>query len=470
MSLMKNIKSLLTLISPLVPILQALKDQGALSYLVGGCVRDLVLEIDVKDIDIEVHGQSIETVQTVLEQFGEVSLIGKQFGVLRIHGLDVDWSLPRRDSQGRKPTVNIDPSMTFTEAARRRDITMNAMGINLNEIIDHEPTSLVIVDPYGGLEAIKKQELSAVDLTLFLEDPLRFFRVVQFIGRFEMYPDAELQQLCMTMNLHDEYTKNPIARERIEEEIKKLILKSERPSLGFRWLAEIGRLKELFPELHALIGIKQNPVYHPEGDVFEHTMQTVDAAACLMYRDDQEKLYLVLAALCHDLGKAITTDEELHCYNHDREGVPLAQRLLYRFTHDHYLINAVSKFVLYHMRPFALVAGKAKSAAYKRLALNLSPDVSMYQLALLALADCRGTNKDSTDPLENSYEELDEFLKKTEQAQVTYKPEPPVLQGRDLIGDVEPGPAMGNLLKQAYEIQIEEGIKDPMELKKRVLT
>ncbi len=466
---MKNNTLLLTLISPLTPILKALKEQGAIAYLVGGCVRDLVMGIDIKDIDIEVHGQSLEKVQAVLERFGEVSLIGKQFGVFRIHGLDVDWSLPRRDSLGRKPTVDIDPSMTFEQAARRRDITMNAMGINLNDVIDGESTSMVIVDPYGGLDAIKNKKLSAVDSTLFLEDPLRFFRVMQFIGRFEMIPDAELQQLCITMNLHDVYTKNPIARERIEEEIKKLILKSRRPSLGFRWLAEIWRLQELFPELHALIGIKQNPAYHPEGDVFEHTMQAVDAAAELSYRDEQEKLYLVLAALCHDLGKATTTDEQLRCYGHDQEGVPLAQRLLYRFTHDHYLINAVSKFVLYHMRPFALVIGKAKAAAYKRLASQLSPDVSMYQLALLALADCRGTNKNGPEPLESSFKELDEFLEKAEQAQVTYKPEPPVLQGRDLLDDMPPGPAMGVILKQAYEIQLEEGIKDPEELKRRVL-
>lgn len=468
---MNNIASLITLISPLFPIIKALQQEGAVSYLVGGCVRDLVLGIDIKDIDIEVHGQAIEQVQKVLERFGEVSLIGKQFGVLRIHGIDVDWSLPRRDSQGRKPVVTIDPHLTFKEAARRRDITMNAMGINLNHVVEQGAnlSSLEIVDPYDGLKAIADKKLSAVDTALFLEDPLRFFRVMQFIGRFEMQPDEALQQLCTTMELRDAGTQTPIARERIEEEIKKLFLKSYYPSLGFRWLAEIDRLEELFPELYALIGLKQSPKYHPEGDAFEHTMQALDAAAQLTYRDEQEKVLLMLAALCHDLGKAVTTDEQLHAYNHDREGVPLAQRLLYRFTHDYYLINGVSKLVMYHMRPLLLVAGGAKASAYKRLASHLSPDVSMYQLALLSLADKRGRNPLGPEPLQDSFDELDEFLKKTEQAAVMHKPEPPALLGRDLIGDIEPGPAMGALLKKAYEIQIEEGIIDPLELKKRVL-
>lgn len=465
-----DVQYLKNLLSSVTPILFSLKNKGAISYLVGGCVRDLVLGIKIKDIDIEVHGISLEVVQEVLSSFGEVSLIGKQFGVLRLHGNDIDWSLPRRDSQGRKPTVSIDPTLTFPQAALRRDISMNAMGINLNDLIDPVATAYTIIDPYGGLEAIKRKELAAVDVNLFIEDPLRFFRVMQFIGRFEMKPNDDLNTLCRTMRLSDTYTNQPIARERIEEEIKKLLLKSKRPSLGFRWLASINRLEEIFPELFALIGVPQNPVYHPEGDVFEHAMQALDACAQMSFDSDDEKICMTLAALCHDLGKPATTDDQLRCYGHDAAGVPIAKKLLSRFTHDQALITTVSKLVHFHMRPLGLVAGKAKPAAYKRLAMQLSPEVSMHQLGLLALADWRGTNPQGSDPLPNTFPEIDEFMQKATFANVIHKPELPVLQGRDLIEEVKPGPLMGEKLKLAYEIQIEEGITNKEALKKRVLS
>ncbi len=465
---MNNAKTLYKTVKSTLPIINALKDRGAICYLVGGCVRDLVLGREIKDIDIEIHGQSIEIVQETLEQFGIVNLVGKQFGVLRLQEFDVDWSLPRRDSQGRKPMVSVDPHMSFKDAARRRDLTMNATGINLNECIDNNFESLAIVDFYNGLDAIKNKQLAAVDKTLFLEDPLRFFRVMQFIGRFEMTPDAELQELCKTMDLRDAYTQNAIARERIEEEIKKLLLKSRRPSLGFRWLVEIGRLYELFPELYALIGVKQNPEYHPEGDVFEHSMQAVDASSQLDYVDDQEKLRIVLGALCHDLGKPSTTDVDLHCYAHDDVGVPIAQSFLKRFTQDQLLIKIVSKLVKYHMRPHVFIAEGAKPNAYKRLAAQLAPEVTMRQLALVALADSHGRKPGGHEPFTGPCEKIELFLEKAEQAHVMHKPEVPVLQGRDLLDVMQPGPEMGRLLALAYEIQLEEGIQDPVVLKKRV--
>lgn len=466
---MRNCTSIFIFINPLKQIIKRLQEQGAVSFLVGGCVRDLVLGRDIKDIDIEVHNLPIEGVQKCLESFGPVSLVGKQFGVLRIHGIDVDWSLPRRDSSGRKPTVTIDPYMTFVQAARRRDLTMNAMGINLNDLIVSDSGNYEIIDPYHGLEALQNKQLCAVDQELFLEDPLRFFRVMQFIGRFEMMPDQALQDLCTIMSLADSQVQTPIARERIEDEIKKLLLKSMRPSLGFRWIKDLGRLKELFPELYVLIGVKQRADYHPEGDVFEHSMQALDAAAQEMYVDDDEKLLILLGALCHDMGKAVTTDAELHAYGHDKEGVSLAQRFLKRFTHDQILTKSVSKLVLCHMRPLALVAQGAKMSAYKRLALQLAPEVTMRQLALLCLADARATNVESSVPLTFEPDEYKIFLEKAEQAFVLHKPEPAALQGRDLLDVMQPGPIMGELLRQAYEIQLEEGIIDPVVLKQRVL-
>lgn len=488
---MNVLQQFFTMIKPLIPIFSELKKNGARPYVVGGTVRDLFLQHDIKDLDIEVHNLSLESLEEILQTFGPVKLVGKKFGVFRLFDYNVDWSLPRRDSAGRKPKVILDPTLTIEQACRRRDVTMNAMAINLTSLIDSfenfykqivEEKELLlitdvldIVDPYQGREAMYVYELRAVDPVLFLDDPLRFFRVMQFIGRFEMMPDPELQRVCASMDLRDPVTHESLARERIFEECKKLLLKSRRPSLGFRWLFHLGRLQELFPELHALVGVAQRPDYHPEGDVFEHTMQALDAAAQSdLYQDsedgmtsEEEKFLIMLAVLCHDMGKPVTTDEQLRSYGHEEEGVAIARTFLKRITDDVFLIKAVTKLVKYHMAPFSLIRDHAHSKAYKRLALKLSPEVNMRQLALVARADHCGRNPENNEPLSNDFEELHEFISHAQKLEILYKPEAQILLGRHVSDIVEPGPKMGALLKEIYRIQIEEGIKDEQELKRR---
>ncbi len=439
-------------------IVEEIDKNGGRVLLVGGAVRDLLLGLQTKDLDIEVHSLTIDQLHQILKQFGEVSLVGKAFGVLRLHGLDIDWSLPRADSAGRHPKVIIDPHMSITDAFKRRDLTINAMGIDLKT---HE-----LIDPWGGQEDIKKGILRAPDATLFVEDPLRLFRVMQFIGRFNMQPDKQLNQICVTMSLKG------ISVERIESEFDKLLLKSKRPSLGIRWLLEIGRLHEIFPELAATIGVQQEFDWHPEGDVFEHSMQSIDAAAALSYDSDQEKLIALYATLCHDLGKVTTTekiDGRWRSFGHEDAGVPLAKSMLKRLTRRIELIDAVAKLVKHHMDPGQFIENGAKAPAYKRLARKLAPEVTIQLLAQVALADKRGRNPSSSVPLTTDVPEIKEFLKNAEHLAVVYKPEDPVLLGRDLAGIIEPGPKMGALLKRAYEIQIDEGIKDKQELLKRIL-
>ncbi len=488
---MKNLVLFLDTCKKLFPIIEKIKTRGGISYVVGGAVRDIVLTRKVKDIDIEIHKITIEQLEEILKEFGPIKLVGKKFGVLRLGGIDVDWSLPRHDSLGRKPEVVIDPSMTIQQAAKRRDITMNAMAIDLNKLSEtfdsiyekaqnNVPvlqTGLEIIDPHGGLDDITNNLLRAVDIKLFIEDPLRFFRVMQFIGRLEMQPDKALNDLCKTMALLDPSTKDPLARERIFEEIKKLFLKSQKPSLGFRWLNEIGRLQEIFPELGALATTPQRDDYHPEGNVFEHTMQTLDAAAQLdMYqgRDelnaDDEKFLIMLAMLCHDMGKPTTTDEELSSKGHEKEGVAIAKQFLKRITRDAILIKGVCKLVQCHMHPTALVKQNSKGRAYKRLAKKLAPEVSMRHLAMVALCDARGRNPQGPEPLSGFDEIYTTFMEKAEQEQVLHKPEAPILLGRDLLDEIKPGKQMGELLQQAYHLQIDEGIKDKEKLKKMVLS
>ncbi|MFA5075368.1 MAG: HD domain-containing protein [Candidatus Babeliales bacterium] len=465
-------KKFLIFLKEIKNILQEIIKNAGTPYLVGGSVRDYILDRDIKDVDIEVHNIDLQVLENVLKKFGIIKLVGRQFGVLRLQNYDIDWSLPRKDSIGRKPSVEINPNMTIEMACKRRDLTMNAMAIDLSIVCKNnfEIKNLKIIDPYGGIQDIKEKKLRAVDTKLFLEDPLRFFRVMQFIGRFEFFPDAELNNLCKKMDLYDQATGVPIAKERIGDEIKKLFLKSKRPSLGFRWLQEIDRLREIFPEIYNLIGVKQRPDYHPEGDVFEHTMQALDLAAIFEnYNDNDEKYMIMLGVLCHDLGKVVVTDEELHAKGHCEQGVPLSKKLLKRFTQDQSLINAVCKIVHYHMQPFLLLKQKSKLNAFKRLALKIAPQINLRQLALANLFDVQGRGLNGASLANKYLDILENFLKKAEQAQVIHGPEKPVLFGRHLMDVVAPGPKMGALLKKAYLIQIEEGIKDIEALKKRVL-
>lgn len=444
---------------PLInPIVERITEEGGFALLVGGAVRDMLLDIPCKDLDIEVHGLSLEKLEKILGEFGPVSLVGKAFGVLRLHGLDIDWSVPRTDSTGRKPLVELDPHMSIERAFARRDLTINAMGINIK--------TKELVDPFNGLNDLRHGILRAPVPQLFVEDPLRFFRVMQFVGRFEMKPDDTLNDICAHMDV------SGVSRERIETEFNKLFLKSKRPSLGIVWLDTIHRLKDILPELAATKGIQQEPTWHPEGDVFEHTKQALDAAAILDYDSDHEKLVIMYAALCHDLGKPETTEVvegAIKSYGHERDSEKRAKALLKRITANKILIDQVAKLVRYHMHPLQFVTSNAKDSAYKRLARNLSPDVTIAMLAKLALVDRQGRNPKKGSPLHNAIPDVESFLKHAQEAEVVHKVEEPILHGRDLMDVMKPGPEMGALLKKAYELQLEEGIKDKEILKKRIL-
>lgn len=453
-------------------IIKTIINSGGIPYLVGGAVRDIILGKDIKDIDIEVHKLSLDEFENILKKFGTVRFVGKKFGVLRIDGINIDWSLPRKDSKGRKPKVKIDPNLTIEKALLRRDLTMNAMAINLKNIINVKKIDKkFIIDPFNGLQDIKNKQLRLVDKDLFLEDPLRLFRVMQFIARFEMFPDKELNDVCKSMSITDLASGKKISKERIFEELKKLFLKSKKPSLGLRWLKDIGRLKDIFPELFSLIAVNQKEKYHQEGDAFEHTMQSIDVAADInLYENDDEKLNILFAVLCHDLGKPQTTDDNLSAKGYEQVSAKIAQKFLKKLTDNNLLISTVYKLIYYHMCPINFVFDNAKLKAYKCLAKKLSPQTNLYQLALVALADKKGRNLKRDEPLKDLFiKSIGEFIKIAENAKIDKKPEPAILLGRDILDIIKPGPKMGKILKKAYDIQIGEGIKDKEILKQRVL-
>lgn len=433
--------------------------RGGKVLIVGGAVRNIIMGLPISDVDTEVYGVSLEDLQQILTSFGHVNYVGKSFGVLRLVGVPLDWSIPRKDQSGRKPEVTLIPDLPVEVALRRRDITMNAMAI--------DSATGELYDPFHGRADSVAKVMRTPDPAFFVEDPLRFFRVMQFISRFDCYPDAELTEVCRTIKLEG------VSHERIAGEFEKLLLKAEVPSRGIRWLAQINRLNEVMPELAATEGILQSHLWHPEGDVFEHTMQVIDAAAAQPYPDDATRRSVLYTALCHDLGKAVSTNIIEGCIRsrgHETTGVPLAQSLMRRIACSYKLTATVTRLVRHHMVPGQLVVNKAKPGAYKRLACELAPRATLRTLSLLAYADHRGRNPLRGEPLTGPVPEIDAFIEQARAAGVLDGPEQPLLSGDDVGHLVEPGPAMGRVLQHAYELQINRDIRDKKELLRRIKT
>jgi len=431
----------------LIEIAKYLDSLGFRAILVGGALRDFYLNIESKDFDIEVYNiDSLDTLAKVLSKFGPVNLVGKSFGVikLKVNESEYDFSMPRREQKVAKGhrgfSVEVDGSLSFSEAAKRRDFTINAMGYDI--------VKKTLLDPYGGLRDLEQKRLHIVDKKSFVEDPLRVYRALQFAARFEFNLSKDTFALCK--ELVDGGALEELPKERIWEEFKKLLLKAKKPSIGLKLLRELGILK-YFPELKALIGVKQEPSYHPEGDVWTHTLMVVDEMAKLKSGDEKEDLILLLAALCHDFGKPLTTkviDGKIRAFNHEEAGVEPTKRFLKRLTNQKDLINEVAKLVKYHLRPMQLFNGGAKASAIRRLATK----VDIKLLERLARADYFG--RGGTD--KSRFEAGEWLLKRAKELNVYNQPPKPLIMGRDLIElGLKPSKEFSKILKEAYEAQIE---------------
>ena len=436
---------------PILDIARAIDAGGGRAVAVGGYVRDRLLGNASKDCDIEVFGLDLDALQAVLARFGRVIAVGRAFGVLRLAELDVDFSLPRRDSKvgpgHRGFDVDVDPTLDFATAARRRDLTINSMGLDL--------LTQEILDPHGGRGDLERGTLRAVDAATFPEDPLRGLRVAQFSARLLMRADDELLGLCRDLDLAE------ISPERILEEFRKLLLKGVRPSLGFAFLLESGLLRH-FPELEALIGVPQDPTWHPEGDVWTHNLMVIDEAAKLR-RGDADDAALMFGALCHDLGKPATTlvrEGRVRSPSHSKAGLAPTRALLERMRAPHELVERACALVEHHLAPALFDKGGAKARAYRRLSRQLAASgVTMELLARVARADHFG--RTTADALARNFAAGDRFLARAGELEVVEEAPRDAVQGRHLIArGLTPGPRFGPLLARCRELQDERGWRD----------
>lgn len=433
-----------------IEVARAVRDAGGRALIAGGWVRDRALGLDAKDVDLEVFGIPAPQLRTLLERFGRVDTVGESFTVYKIDGLDV--SLPRRESKtgrGHKGfTVEGDPSLSLTEAARRRDFTINAMS--------WDPLSEETIDPFNGATDLHARTLRAVDARTFTDDSLRVLRALQFAARFQLTLDADTAALCRSLPLDD------LPAERIWGEVEKLLLRATRPSLGLALALDLGVVDRLWPELKALVGCEQEPEWHPEGDVWVHTLMVADEARNrLDGLDHPRSVVMMLSALCHDMGKPATTrfeDGRIRSKGHEEAGVAPATSFLDRLnihTLGGYDVrHTVLGIVAHHLKPtmFFKAPTPVGDGAFRRLAQK----VNLELLARFAKADCHGrTGTFACDG-------MDWFLERARALGVEHLPPAPFLLGRHVLAlGVPPGPRVGALLAQLYDLQLDGKITTP---------
>jgi len=425
-------------------IARAVQAAGGRALIVGGWVRDRLLGRAAKDLDIEVFGIEAEQLRVLLNDFGRVDTVGESFTVYKV--ADIDVSLPRRESKigrGHKGfRVEGDPQLSFVDAARRRDFTINA--------ISWDPLTGDVIDPFNGRVDLDARRLRVVDATTFADDSLRVLRALQFAARFELTVDADTKRICSAIPLDD------LPHERVWGEIEKLLLRATKPSIGLALALELGVIDKLFPELKALVGCEQEPEWHPEGDVWIHTLLVVDQARLRI--DDLDRgraAAIMLGAVCHDLGKPMTTifkDGRIRSPGHEEAGVAPALALLDRLnihSLDGYDVRkTVAGLTAQHLKPgmFRKAPTPVSNGAFRRLAMK----VDLELLARLAKADCLGR----PGPFDCSA--MDWFLERARELGVANAPPAPLLLGRHLLElGVPAGPRVGQLLKQIYEKQLD---------------
>ena len=441
---------------------QTVRDAGGRALLVGGCVRDMLMGVQTKDWDLEVYNLDPAKLRELLDRFGPVNVVGEAFTVYKL-GRDIDVSIPRRERKSgrghRAFVIDGDPAMSIVEATRRRDFTINA--------ILQDPLTSEIIDPFDGQRDINQRTLRVVSPDTFGEDSLRVLRAAQFAARFEFELEPETAALCQTIELTD------LPAERIWGEMEKLLLRARRPSIGLEWLNKFGAIDQLFPEIRSLRDVPQDPEWHPEGDVYVHTLLAVDRARELI--DDlpyAKQVTVMLAALAHDFGKPPTTEfieGRLRSRGHEEAGVAPTEKFLDRLnihTIDDYDVRGqVIAIVREHLKPgeFYKKRDEVGEGAFRRLARRCELEL-LYRVAK---ADSLGRNPEGVPP-EKSYDAKAQewFIQRAKELELEQGAPAPILLGRHLLEmGLTPGPRMGEITREVYEMQLDGRVRTLEEAK-----
>ncbi len=409
-------------------------------YLVGGAVRDGILDIETKDFDFTTNASSEDSIKMLNKNKYKTTEIGRAFGTIEttVEDYSIHITTYREDKynkDSRKPEIKTSGELE-TDLSRR-DFTVNAIAydINNNEIID----------PYGGLKDLSEGLIRTPDTAdiSFSDDPLRMLRACRFVSTHGFTPNNELFKAISKNAERIEI----VSTERIRDEFTKLLTGKD-PSLGLKAFVESGLSELIMPELNEL-KIEVDPKHHHK-DVYEHTMVVLDRVS--------PTLVSRMSALLHDIGKPKTKGIEngkVHFRHHEVVGAKMSKKILKRLKYDNETIKKVSLLVENHLRPHTFKMGWTDSAVRRYI---IDAGGLLEELNDLVRADITTKNKAKYEEINKYLDEMEERIKEVAEKEELSKLRPP-LSGDEImdIFDLEPGPSVGIIMKALYEQRINDG-------------
>lgn len=421
-------------------IFNDIQHHGGEVYIVGGSVRDDILQLhNSYDIDVEVYHLSYQQLYDILSQYGQVNTFGKSFAIMQLKSLPhYDFALPRKEKKtGTKHQdfdIIIDPDLPKEKAILRRDLTMNAL---MYDVQNNQ-----IIDLCHGLDDIENKVIRCVNEDTFQEDPLRVLRIAQFVSRFEMQVEEKTKKLCQQMV--QKHMLDHLSIERQYQEYCKILM-SSRPSLGFMFLKDIGALPQY---LYHLTQTQQRLDYHPEGDVFNHTMLVVDIAALCKDKVD-EPLSFMWSCLLHDIGKPLVTTPEGHAPKHNEVGLDVFKEV--KIIQSKKQREYISTMIMYHMHLMNMARNHSRDIKYLRLLKLIDQKVSLNDLIWISCCDKLGRGRVAYEQYYDFWEYINDKIDRLgSQAQR------PLVTGKDLL-DIGflPDDQMKLLLDEAYDLRLQ---------------